>query len=124
MVRALERTLSAESMLDDTLHSRTDIAALPPITPRDSVGDLLEILRAVRLNNPNVQRIIIEDRALPPLYLEALLRAVANSRFVSHLRLTRVGMNESQADSMALCLQKASALTLVDSVLRHRVEMQ
>lgn len=108
MVRTLQRP---EELLDGTRHFRTEP---PPAGEQRSATNLIGILSAVRQNDPNVQRVIIEGHTLPSPYILSLLKAVAANNYVSQLRLVNVGMDGSHANEAAECLRRAPVLMLVD----------
>lgn len=80
----------------------------------NSVDSLLSLLKAVRSQDPNVQRVCIEQKRLPGQYIEALLNAIAKSRYVRKLVLRKVGADDSVAAAVAACITHSLHLTDID----------
>jgi hypothetical protein len=88
-----------------------------PSPPEDpAVKKLLQILKAVCANDPNVQVVSIANRPLPPLYVQALLEGIAANDYVRKLQLVRVGLSVSDDWLLALerCLLYAPVLVELD----------
>jgi Ran GTPase-activating protein (RanGAP) involved in mRNA processing and transport len=75
---------------------------------------LISLLRSIRCQDPNVQRVVLEQKELPASYLRTLLHAVGESKYVSSLKLSRVGAGDCIAEALANCLRNSVSLVDVD----------
>jgi Ran GTPase-activating protein (RanGAP) involved in mRNA processing and transport len=80
------------------------------ITP----DSLIALLRKVRIGDPNVQFVSLERKRLPTAYLKALLEAVSTSKYVTKLKISRVGAGDEVAEAVAKCLRMCHSLTELD----------
>jgi Ran GTPase-activating protein (RanGAP) involved in mRNA processing and transport len=83
-----------------------------------TIDSLLQLLKRVRHDDPNVQHVCIEHRRLPTKYVVALLHAVSKSSHVTKLKLCNVvkgvaNDDDSTAKAVAKCLRKNTSLTMV-----------
>jgi hypothetical protein len=73
-------------------------------------AQLLELLDKIRCQNSLIKQVYLKHKRLPTAYLIALLNAVANSIYVTKLKISRVGAGDELADALALCFQQSSTL--------------
>ena len=79
-----------------------------------SIDSLVELLRTVRAQDPSLQHIVLERRRLPPWYIQALARAIVENKYVTKLRLCRVGVDDTAAEALSDCLRRSKSLFDVD----------
>lgn len=75
-----------------------------------TVDSLIELLRRIRCEDPNIQSVVIERKRLPDKYVISLLDSVAKSKFVSRIKLSKVACSDDVARAIADCI--ATSLTL------------
>lgn len=76
--------------------------------------DLMFLLKQIRGNDPTVQQIDLERKRLPAAYLKALFSALASSKYVTRLRLTKTGVTDQVAGAVADFLRYNTSVTDLD----------
>lgn len=79
-----------------------------------TIDALMQLLKRVRHDDPNVQHVCIENKRLPAKYVVALLHAISESNYVTSLKLCKVHADDSTARAVATCLRQNVSLTLVN----------